>query len=100
MVSGTRTGISADPDGNYTLVFSKPGKDPVTLVYSYIGMVTHEEQVSTSTTLNVTMKADNALDAVVVNGFYNQQKETFTGSATTISGTDLVDIAPVNIIEK
>lgn len=99
MVSGTRTGISADPDGNYTLVFSKPGKDPVTLVYSYIGMVTHEEQVSTSTTLNVTMKADNALDAVVVNGFYSQQKETFTGSATTISGTDLVDIAPVNIIE-
>ena len=67
------------------------------LVFSFIGTEPQEFNVSSSTRLNVTLKV-SSLDAVVVNGFYTQSKETFTGSATTISGEELAQLSPTNLI--
>lgn len=97
LVKGTTIGVSADMDGNYSITFSKSGKNNDVLVFSFIGTENQEINVSSSTTLNVTLKV-STLDAVVVNGFYTQSKETFTGSATTISGEQLVDLSPTNLI--
>jgi len=99
LVKGTSTGIATDLDGKYSLSFRKPAKGTVTLLYSFIGMQTEERQVSSSTTLDVQLKDDNQLDAVVVNGFYEQSKETFTGAATTVSGEELVQMSPNNLIQ-
>ncbi len=97
LVKGTTIGVFADMDGNYSITFSKSGKNNDVLVFSFIGTENQEINVSSSTTLNVTLKV-STLDAVVVNGFYTQSKETFTGSATTISGEQLVDLSPTNLI--
>lgn len=97
LVKGTTIGVSADMDGNYSITFSKSGKNNDVLVFSFIGTENQEINVSSSTTVNVTLKV-STLDAVVVNGFYTQSKETFTGSATTISGEQLVDLSPTNLI--
>lgn len=91
-------GTSTDVEGRYTITFDKPGKGPATLVFSFIGMESQERTVSASTTVNISLKEDGQLDAVVVNGFYSQPKETFTGSATTISGEQLVQMSPTNLI--
>ena len=85
IVKGTTIGTSADADGNYSLTFQRsPDKSDI-LIYSFIGTESQEFNVSSSTRLNVQLKT-SSLDAVVVNGFYTQTKETFTGASTIISG--------------
>ena len=99
LVKGTSIGTSADVDGNYSLTFQRsPGKQDI-LIYSFIGTESKEYNVSTSTRLNVQLKT-SSLDAVVVNGFYTQTKETFTGSATTISGDQLVAVSSTNLMQS
>ncbi len=99
LVKGTSIGTSADVDGNYSLTFQRsPGKSDI-LIYSFIGTESKEFNVSTSTRLNVQLKT-SSLDAVVVNGFYTQTKETFTGSATTISGDELVAVSSTNLMQS
>lgn len=96
LVKGTTMGASADADGNYSLTFTRStGKSDI-LIFSFIGMEEQEFNVTTSTRLNVTMKT-SSLDAVVINGFYSQAKETFTGAATTLSGDDLVKVNSTNL---
>lgn len=99
VVKGTKTGSSADSDGNYVLEFNAPSKGSATLIYSFVGMQSQEQTVSGSTTINISLKDDGQLDAVVVNGFYAQPKETFTGSATTISGEQLAAMSPTNLLK-
>lgn len=99
LVKGTSVGTSADADGNYSLTFRRsPGKSDI-LIYSFIGTESKEFNVSTSTRLNVQLKT-SSLDAVVVNGFYTQTKETFTGAATTISGDQLVAVSSTNLMQS
>ena len=61
-------------------------------------MQSQEIIVNSSTRLEIKLKEDSHLDAVVVNGFYSQPKETFTGSATTITGEEIVKVSPTNLI--
>lgn len=97
-LKGTRHGVVADVEGNYSIEFvPQPGKKAV-LVFSYIGMSTAEESVNSSTRLNVSLKSDSSLEEVVVNGFYEQSMNTFTGVATTIKGEELVAVSPTNLI--
>lgn len=99
LVKGTSTGTSANEDGYYSLTFQRsPGKSDI-LIFSFIGNESKEFNVSTSTRLNVQLKT-SSLDAVVVNGFYTQAKETFTGSATTISGDQLVAVSSTNLMQS
>ena len=99
LVKGTSIGTSADVDGYYSLTFQRsPGKQDV-LIYSFIGTESKEYNVSTSTRLNVQLKT-SSLDAVVVNGFYTQTKETFTGAATTISGDQLIAVSSTNLMQS
>ena len=99
LVKGTRIGTSAEADGTYSLTFQIPsGKTSAILSFSFISMETQEQTVRSSTVLNVKLKPDNALDAVVVNGFYDQKVETFTGAATVISGEELISLSPNNLI--
>lgn len=99
LVKGTSVGTSADADGNYSLTFQRsPGKSDI-LIYSFIGTESKEFNVSTSTRLNVQLKT-SSLDAVVVNGFYTQTKETFTGAATTISGDQLIAVSSTNLMQS
>ena len=57
------------------------------LVVNFIGMVSQEIPVTRDVNLKIVLKmADTALDDVVVNGFYTKNKNTFTGSVTTVKG--------------
>lgn len=98
IVKGSSTGVSTDTDGTFTLRFTKNKTKDNIIVVSFIGMQSQEIAISSSTRLEVRLQEDSHLDAVVVNGFYSQPKETFTGAATTISGEELIKVAPTNLI--
>lgn len=99
LVKGTSIGASADADGNYSLSFVRSSGKSDILIFSFIGMEEQEFNVSSSTRLNVSLKT-SSLDAVVVNGFYSQAKETFTGAATTISGEQLTAVNSTNLLSS
>ena len=92
---GTNNGTTSDFDGNYTL--STSGQDAV-LVFTYIGFLTQEIPVGTSSTIDVQLIEDvQGLEEVVVTGYGTQKKATLTGSIATISGEALVKSASPNL---
>ena len=96
-VKGTSIGVSSDENGQYMIQIPS-GKNRI-LVFSFIGMETQEIPINRSKALDITLKSDTRLDEVIVNGFYTQSKETFTGAATIIKGDDLLKVSPTNLVK-
>lgn len=78
VVKGTTIGVSADFNGNYSL---KVPSSKSILVFSYLGFITVEKQVSDKSEINILMRPDlNALDEVIVVGYGKQKKESLVGA--------------------
>lgn len=84
---GTKNGVSTNGNGEFSI--SVP--EGATLVFSYIGYKSIEAQVTAAKTqFNIILEEDqNKLNEVVVTGYQTINKKLFTGSATSISGTDV-----------
>ena len=97
-VKGVQGGTVCDIDGNFKL--SAPRED-VIFIFSYIGMVTQEVLVkgNLKKELVVHMKENvNEVNEVVVTGFANIRKESFTGNAVTIKKDELLKVNKTNVI--
>ncbi len=92
VLDGTNKGVVSDFDGKYA-ISAKPGD---VLKMSFIGMKTQKINVGTSPVINVTMAEDlESLDAVVVTGYQNVERELFTGASQTIVAADIkLDAVP------
>lgn len=87
LVKGTSTGTVSDFDGNFSLQVNNPN---ATLVFSYVGYITQEVNVSGKKTINVTLAPSlESLDEVVVIGYGTAKKSDLTGSVVTIGGEAL-----------
>ena len=98
IVKGTRTGTSTNIEGEFTLDVRD---DKVALEISFIGMKKQTLQVDASRKkmLEITLVDDvKTLDDVVVTGYSNVRKTSFTGSSTQISGDDLRKVSQTNVI--
>lgn len=96
LVKGTTIGVATDVDGKYEL--SMPAGNHV-LLFSMVGMETQEVKVGTRTEINVVMKEDaTELEDVVVTGYFNQAKNSFTGAARTITAEELQTGSNQNIL--
>lgn len=101
-LAGTTQGVLTDRNGNFSIGVTA---DTVRLNFAYIGMQTREITVAGVRTqkrpLDVVMYESTAvISDVVVTGYGNIRKSTFTGSATTISKDDLLKVSPTNIISS
>ena len=97
LIKGTTTGVVTDTDGSY--VISIPESSTSTLVFSCIGMKSVEVVVKDNKTINITMEEDvTEVGEVVVTGYFNQTKESFTGTVTSFSGEELRQVNPVNAL--
>ncbi|WP_028376467.1 SusC/RagA family TonB-linked outer membrane protein [Leeuwenhoekiella sp. MAR_2009_132] len=85
VISGTNTGTQTDFDGKYSIVADQGN----TLVFSYVGFQETSVKVGSSSTINTSMVAGEELDEVVVTGFGNVSKSSFTGSAKVVEGEEL-----------
>lgn len=83
-------GTITDPEGKYSLQV-EPDQ---TLIVSYIGMKTAEIRVPRkNSVLNIVLEPESMnLDEVVVTGYGNFTKSSFTGSANTLKADMLKDI--------
>lgn len=96
MLKGTSVGASTDMDGKYSVVLPEGVH---TLVFTMVGMETREEPVGDRTEINVSMKEEvSEMDEVVVTGYFNQAKNSFTGAARTITAEELQTAGNQNIL--
>lgn len=96
-VKGTTIGAATDFDGKYTI--SVPGT-ATTLIFRSVGMKVHEEEIAGRTVINVVLETDaTMLDEIVVTAYGTATKQSFTGSAATVSA-DKIEKQQVSNISK
>lgn len=98
VVKGVHGGTISDIDGNFKL--SAPRED-VILTISYVGMVPQEVTVKAvqKKELQVRMVEDvNEMNEVVITGFANIRKESFTGNTISIKKDELLKVNKTNVI--
>ena len=84
---GTTNGTVTDIDGNYTISTS----EDATLVYSFVGMISQQIDVSGKTSINITLADDVVgLEEVVAVGYGTQKKADLTGAVSTVAGDQLI----------
>ena len=97
-VRNAKGGVVTDAEGKFSIVTNK---DNVILVVSYVGMKTQEVRAKVGKKLNVIMQDDGHLiDETVVTGIYKRNKESFTGSVTTLRQEQLKEISSMNVLQS
>lgn len=95
-IKGKDKGVFTDENGNFTI--NADNRD--ILVITYVGMANYEMRVSAlPADGNILMKPkDASLDDVVVTGYTNIKKESFTGNAVTVKREQLLKTNPNSLI--
>jgi TonB-linked SusC/RagA family outer membrane protein len=90
IIKGTTIGTTTDFDGKYTISVSEEGQ---ILVYSFVGMKTTELPANTDV-INLVMESESiGMDEVMVVAYGTAKKSSFTGSASTVKGEELIKTA-------
>lgn len=98
VLKGTSIGGATDVDGNFALEI--PNMENLVLVFSFVGMETCEVTIKDNKPLTVVMHEDvQAMDEVVVTGYFNKAKSSYTGSAVSVRGEELKKISPTNLFK-
>ena len=98
MVKGLTLGTVTDSRGWYKL--SVPHLKDFTLVFSFIGMKEAERKYAGKDTINIILYEDvQAMDEVVVTGYGNVSKGSYTGASTTVKASDVM-MAGVSSIDQ
>ncbi|SFO34012.1 TonB-linked outer membrane protein, SusC/RagA family [Algoriphagus ornithinivorans] len=94
LVKGTTIGVVTDLDGRYTILVPANAS---TLVFSYIGYISVEEQIGNRSEINVTMREDaQNLQEVIITAYGGTaDKGNFTGSAIALKGDQIAN-RPIN----
>jgi TonB-linked SusC/RagA family outer membrane protein len=96
-VGGTNTGTSTGPDGTYTINAPENG----TLNFSYVGYKSQVVNVSSRTTIDITMEKDvSTLSDIVVIGYGTQKKRDLTGSIAVVKGEDIAKQPSTNPVSS
>ena len=97
IVKGSLSGAETDLDGHFTLEVDPDAKF---IIVDYIGMKQTQVSIPKSGILNVALQPEAMnLDEVVVTGYGNFSRSSFTGSANTLRA-DLLKEMPVVSIEQ
>lgn len=89
------TGTTTQTDGTFSI---KVPQD-ATLKFTYVGYNERTISVGTQASIVVKLDEDNTqLGEVVVNGYYNRKRESFTGSEISIKAEQLQDLGATNIM--
>ena len=97
VVKGTTVGVVSDANGRYQLTFQRSvGKE---LVFSFLGMEPFTISYTGQEVIDVIMQVDvKALDDVVVTGYFDRSRSSFTGATTTIKREDIKTFGSTNVL--
>jgi TonB-dependent starch-binding outer membrane protein SusC len=97
IIKGTTEGTVTNLDGEYSLTVSEASD---ILVFSFIGMLTQEIDVSNQTTINVTMQIDAfGIEEVIAIGYGTARKRDVTGSIAKVE-TEVIESRPITSVEE
>ncbi|MDJ1470142.1 TonB-dependent receptor [Cytophagaceae bacterium DM2B3-1] len=97
IVKGTTTGSITDATGKYSITVTQSN---AILQFSFIGFATKEVTINGQSTVDVSLLTDaQSLSEVVVTGYGNRDKLSFTGSATTLGG-DKIEHKPFATVDQ
>ena len=95
-IKGTTLGGITDTEGAFQL--SLPEGEAV-LQFSFVGMKPLEVVLGNQEFLRVKLEEEKVeMDEVVVTGYFERKKDSYTGSATTFSGEQLKQVSTGNIL--
>ncbi|MGB1232164.1 MAG: YfbK domain-containing protein [Winogradskyella sp.] len=80
IIKGTSNGVQTNFDGKYTITANLGDQ----LIFSFVGFTSVEKIIKKAQVIDVAMDEDASLDEVIVVGYANTTKESFTGSASFI----------------
>ena len=96
-LKGTSLGSATDTEGNYKI--EVPESPHIVLIFSFVGMKPREMAYKGNKVMNVTLVEDvKSIDEVIVTGYFNKNKSSFTGTANTYSAEELKQVNPVNLL--
>lgn len=96
-LDSTNWGTSTNLNGEFemTLKMSKGH-----LIFSFIGFKTKRVAFTQGKFLSVTLEEEvTQMDEVVVNGMFTQNKNSYTGSVTTIKSEDILAVSNTNLLK-
>ncbi|MEN7549363.1 TonB-dependent receptor [Rapidithrix thailandica] len=97
MVKGTSVGAISDIKGEYKI--SVPS-EATTLVFSFIGFATQEVEIGSNSTVNVQLTAGlTELTEVVITGYGERSKISYTGSVSSLGG-EKIENTPVATVDQ
>ena len=101
VLQGTTTGVATDVSGKFRLVV--PLDDEIYIEVSFLGMKKQVHKVlglPNPKPMRLVMQPEAmGMDEVIVTGYANIRKESFTGAATTVTKEDILKISPRNVID-
>lgn len=98
-VKGTNFGISTDVFGLFELSIPSELSSKSTFVISFIGMTTQEVPADGRQEYKIILKEDKlVLEEVVVTGYFERKKESFTGAMTSFKGEELATVSNQNLL--
>ena len=98
MIKGTTLGVATDLNGRFSL--EMVGNAPIVLVCSFVGMRKKEVKYADGKEQKIVMEEEQAeMDEVVVTGYFNKSKESFTGSEVTVGREELKKVGALNMLQ-
>lgn len=100
-LKGTSIGVATDINGKFNFEF--PKRDSVILVFSFVGMKTQERKIGERETKDmvIVMKPEvDELDEVVITGFGNKSKNSYTGAATSVNREQLLSAGSRSLLKS
>ena len=96
LVKGTGSGTSSDANGRFQLNVPD-GRN--TLVFSFIGFLTQEIDITGRSTLSVTMQVDERTlqEVTVQTGYGTQKRSDLTGAIASVRGQDIKNLPATDI---
>ena len=98
-IKGGRHGNITDSEGRYRLVFDSVSPK-ASIIFSFVGMESQEFAYTGQTRINVAMaEALAEVENVVVTGYANIRKESFTGNTVSIGRDELQKVSKTNVMK-
>lgn len=96
-IKGTTLGTVSDADGHFKL--EVPKRKDIILVFTFVGMKKKEIPFKNEKELQVVMEDESMkMDEVVVTGYANIDKKSFTGASVTIDREELLKVSKSNVL--
>ncbi len=98
LLKGTTTGATTDINGTFKLTIPEGN---AILVFSYVGYISQEIQVSNRSIIDVRLQVDTkALEEIVVVGYGTMKKSDVTGAITSVKAKDITAIPTTNALRS